>query len=220
MLTLNIQKRDTAKALKALRTTGVIPAVYYGPKEDSHPISVNEIEFLKVWKAAGESTVINLTGDGHDHEALIHEVSLHPVSSKPIHIDFYVIEKGKALQVAVPLEFVGESEAVKSMNGTLVKVLHEVEIEALPKDLPKQIEVDISPLTTLESQILAKDLKLPSGVTLMIKPDDVVASVAAQVVEPEETTPVDISQIEISEERGKKEEEGGEAADAGKEAAK
>jgi large subunit ribosomal protein L25 len=208
MLSLTVKKRDPKQPLKAIRKNGVFPAVFYGPKQESTPILVSHLDFMKAYKQAGESTVITLTGVGEEHEALIHEIDFHPVTGVPRHADFYVIEKGKKVQVNVPLEFTGEAAAVKDLGGTLVKVLHEVEIEALPKDLPHNLTVDISPLVAFDSQVLAKDIVLPSGVTLMSGPEEVVASVYQTVEEPVEAAPVDISSIEISEERGKKEEEG------------
>lgn len=203
---LTIQKRtETADAVRA---TGNIPAVFYGPKAESTPITVNGPEFIKVWRQAGESSVITLTGLGEDHDALIHDISKDPVKDTVTHVDFYVIEKGKKVQVAVPLEFVGEAPAVKTLSGVLIKVIHELEIEAMPKDLPHAIEVDISSLVDFDAQIKVSDIKLPAGVTAEIDGDEVVALVSAPKEETEEApTTIDMSSIGISEERGKKEEE-------------
>jgi large subunit ribosomal protein L25 len=188
-----------------------MPGVFYGHKESSTPISIKEVEFLKVWKEAGESSVISLAGDGIDHEALIHDIDLDPVSGKVRHADFYVIEKGKKVKVNIPLDFVGVAPAVKDLAGILVKVVYELEIEAMPKDLPHDVKVDISSLATFESQILAKDIALPAGVTLVTKEDEVVASVAQAVEEKEEVVPIDLSSIEV-EKKGKAETEGEGAA--------
>ncbi|MDQ5912471.1 MAG: large subunit ribosomal protein [Patescibacteria group bacterium] len=203
---LTIQKRtETADAVRA---TGNIPAVFYGPKAESTPITVNGPEFIKVWRQAGESSVITLTGLGEDHDALIHDISKDPVKDTVTHVDFYVIEKGKKVQVAVPLEFIGEAPAVKTLSGVLIKVIHELEIEAMPKDLPHAIEVDISSLVDFDAQIKVSDIKLPAGVTAEIDGDEVVALVSAPKEETEEApTTIDMSAIGISEERGKKEEE-------------
>jgi large subunit ribosomal protein L25 len=130
------------------------------------------------------------------------------VSSEVIHADFYVPEKGKKVEVEVPLEFVGVSTAVKDLGGTLVKVMHEIEVEALPKDLPHSIKVDISKLIDVEAQILAGDLALPEGVSLITEAEEVVASIAVAEEEKEVAAPADLSQIELAEKKGKKEEEG------------
>src|SRR3989344_31560 len=114
----------------------------------------------------------------------------------------------KKIRVKIPLEFSGVSEVVKSGIGTLVKVLHEIEIEALPKDLPHNLIVDISKLETLDNNIFVSDIKLPTGVVAIVNLTDIVASVVAQVEEKEEIImPIDLSAIEV-EKKGKKEEEG------------
>ena len=207
MLTLPFEIRDARQNPAKIRRGGAIPAVLYGPKEPSVSIAIKEIEFKKVWEKAGESSVIVLKGPDQEHEALINDVDVHPVTGNPRHADFYVFEKGKKLKVKVTLEFTGVSPAVKDLGGALVKVVHDLEIEALPKDLPHKIQVDIAPLATFESQILAKDIPLPSGVSLAVNPDDVVAAVSKAVEEIIEETPMDISDIEV-EKKGKKEEEG------------
>ena len=138
---------------------------------------------------------------------MIHEVQVHPITGEPVHIDFLVIDMNKSITVSVPLEFTGVSGAVKSGLGVLVKVLHEIEIEALQKDLPQVLTVDISKLNTLEDGILVSDIVLPKGVTLVTEGTDVVASIAEQKEEVEAVaTPVDLSAIEV-EKKGKKEEE-------------
>jgi|SRR3989344_3298370 len=216
MLELSVKPRGKQEDLENLRKSGKIPAVYYGKKEKSTPIVVSFSEFLKVWKEAGESTVVTLKGEGFNLESLIHDIDFDPVSGKPRHADFYVFEKDKKLEVSVPLEFIGIAPAVKDMGGVFVKVLHEVEVEALPKDLPHKIEVDISILTEIGSQILAKDINMPSGVTLLVNPDEVMALVAEPKKEEEpEAVPVDLSAIEV-EKKGKeaKEGEGAETTEA------
>jgi large subunit ribosomal protein L25 len=217
MLTINFEKRDKTQKLEALRQAGKLPAVYYGRKEKSTSITVSHAEFLKVWKKAGESSIIELKGLGEDHESLIKEVDRNPVTGAPRHVDFYVVEKGKKLKVNIPVVFVGVAPAVKDLGGILVKVLHEIEIEATPRDLPREITVDISALTTLDSVIAAKDLKLPAGVEIQIEQDAIIASVAVAKEEVEETTPVDMSAIEV-EKKGKEAKEGEEGAAADAEA--
>ncbi len=203
---LTIEKRT--EEASQVRATGKIPGVFYGPKADSTPITVIESEFMKAWREAGESTVITLTGIGEEHDALIHDIQKDPVTEKVTHVDFYVIEKGKKVQVAVPFEFVGEAPAAKTLGGTLIKVMHEIEIEALPKDLPHEITVDVSVLKTFEDQIKIKDITLPAGVVATTDADEVVALVNAPKEETEDApTTIDMSSIETSVQKGKKEEE-------------
>ena len=136
---------------------------------------------------------------------MIHDVAFHPVTGEPIHADFYVVEKDVVIEVAVPLEFAGVSPAVKELDGALIKVLHELKIEALPQNLPTKITVELATLTTLESQILVRDLILPPKIKVLNEPEEVVAAVTVVKEEPvEETAPVDLSAIEV-EKRGKEE---------------
>jgi large subunit ribosomal protein L25 len=211
---LTIEKRDIAKKPKALRSKGLLPAVVYGRSEESTPITVERKAFEKLFRAAGESTVITLSGVGEDKDALIHEVVVDPVTGAAIHADFYAIEKGQTVTVAIPIEFDGESPAVKDLGGILVKVMHEIEITCQPKDLPHSFHVDISKLATLEDQIKVKDLALPAAATTAVDLDEVIAMIDIAKEEPVEEAAADISAIEISEERGKKEEEGETAAPA------
>ena len=138
-------------------------------------------------------------------DVLIHEVQVDPVTDEPIHVDFLAIDMKKKITVQVPLEFTGVSNAVKSGIGNLVKVLHEIEIEAMPADLPHGLIVDISKLETLEDNIIVSDIKLPAGVLAITAGIDVVASIIAQVEEKEEVVaPVDLSAIEVEKKARKK----------------
>lgn len=207
MIKLNVENRNKAVKNIVLRKEGKMPAVFYGKKEKTTPITISRAEFKKVWKEAGESSVIKLAGDNIEAEALIYDIDLDPVTDEPRHVDFYVFEKGKKIEISVPINFVGISPAVKDMGGTLVKVMHEIEIEALPKDLPHNIDADISFLVNFESQILAKDIKLPQGVVLITKLEEVVASVYETKEELEEVVPIDLANIEVQK-KGKEVKEG------------
>ncbi|HET8574784.1 MAG TPA: 50S ribosomal protein L25 [Candidatus Paceibacterota bacterium] len=214
MLKLKTEKRDVnGKSTKTLREEGYIPLVSYGPKSEPVSLQAKVVDFKNVWKEAGETAVVTLSVDGKDIDTLINEVAVHPVTGEPIHADFYVMEKGKPVEVAVPLVFEGESTAVKDLGGTLVKVLYEIEIEALPKDIPQEIVVDISSLKALDDNILVKDLKIPSGVTLLTDEEESVAAISVQEEEPEEEAPVDLETAVEVEQKGKKDEEGTESAE-------
>src|SRR3989344_6772191 len=207
MLTLKAEIRDVHVKPETVRKAGKIPAVFYGKKEASTPISVPQVDFLKVWEEAGESSVVTLETSDGAKESLIQDVDIDPITGAPRHADFYVFEKGHKVEVELPIEFIGVSLAIKDLGGALVKVLHELKVEAMPKDLPHHIKVDISSLTTFEDQILAKNISMPVGVTLLLNPEDVIALVSAPREEKEEeVAPVDLSQIEV-EKKGKDEEE-------------
>ena len=224
MTTLDITLRDDSVSADALRASGKVPAVFYGPKEQSTPIAFDKLAFDKVFREAGESTVVTLRGVGEDKDTLIHDIDFHPVTGMPLHVDFYVMEKGKKVRTHVPLEFVGEADApaIKSLGGTLVKSIHEIEIEAMPKDLPHGIEIDVSTLDSFETHIAIKDIKLPAGVEIVdMSPDETVASVSAprEEVVDEPVAAIDMDAIEV-EKKGKTEEEGGGDASEGEGEAK
>lgn len=206
MLTLKAEKRDGSTKPDSLRKAGLMPAVFYGKKESSTPITVKLADFMKVWDQAGESSVVVLDTPEGEKESLIHDIDIDPVSSMPRHADFYVFEKGHKVSVALPLEFIGVSSAVKDLGGSFVRVLHEIKVTAMPKDLPHDISVDISSLANFGDQILAKDIKLPSGVELEENLEEVVALVSAPREEKEEeAAPIDLESIEV-EKKGKEEE--------------
>ncbi|MEK7184930.1 MAG: 50S ribosomal protein L25 [Patescibacteria group bacterium] len=207
MITLATEKRDMNLKLENIRAKGRMPAVFYGPKEKSTSITVSTIEFIKVYKKAGESSVIILKEGNNEHEALIHDIDVHPVTGAPRHADFYVIEKGKKIKVNIPLVFTGVSPAVRDKGAILVKVSRELEIEAIPKDLPHELSIDISTLIDFSSTITAKDIILPNGVTLVSGSDEILASISEAKEEIEEVKPIDMSTIEVAK-KGKEAKEG------------
>jgi len=210
MMTLELKttKRDINTKNKIIREGGDIPAVFYGQKSKSTPITINQADFKKVWKTAGESSVVTLLMDGKDIDVLIHDVALNPVTDEPIHSDFLVIDKNKKVTVKIPLEFIGESNAVKTLGGVLVKVVHELEVEAFPKDLPQKITVDLSALENLDSHISIGDLKISDDVAPTASHNEILVSVSVQKEEIEDVKPeADLSEIEV-EKKGKKEDEG------------
>ncbi len=216
MITLVASKREkTGNAMRHEATVenlvDMMPAVVYGPKHESESITVSLSAFNKILRDEGESSVIEITGLGQTFQVLIHEIDRDPVTTQPRHADFYAIEKGAKVTVSVPLSFIGDSAAVKA-GANLVKVMHEVEIESDPANLPHEIEVDISVLTEVGSQIHVSDLKLPKGVTATADAEEVV--VLAQEVATEDesaSSGPDMSAIEV-EKKGKSEdaEEGAE----------
>lgn len=212
-LTLTASKRSKADRLEAIRIKGMIPAVVYGARVENTSISVPSVAFEKALKTAGESSTIILDLEGTKIDVLIHDVQVDPIKGHPIHIDFLAVDMNKPVEVTVPLEFTGVSQAEKDGLGSLMKVLHEVHIKALPKDLPHSIIVDISPLVTLADQIHVRDLIVGKEITVLTEANEVVALVApAKAEKVEEEAPVDLSSIEV-EKKGKKEEEGAESTE-------
>lgn len=213
MNTLTATKRSKTDKLAFIRNNGMIPAVVYGAQVENQPVSVLSSDFVKILKIAGETSTIVLDIAGATEkektvkvDVLIHEVQVDPIKGYPIHVDFLAIDMNKPVEVTIPLEFTGLAKAEKDGLGTLVKVLHEIDIEALPKDLPHNIVVDVTGIATLEDQIHVSDIKLPKGVTLITDGDEVAALVATAKEEVEEVV-IDLNAIEV-EKKGKKEEEG------------
>ncbi len=209
MLTLSVEKREIfGKRAAKLRANGIIPAVVYGPKQASTPISISLKEFERVFKDAGESSVIALEGfDKKPLSVLIHNVDRDPVTSISRHIDFYAIEKGAKVIVSIPLDFVGESPAVKA-GGNLVKVLYEIEVEADAAHLVNKFTVDLSVIAKIGDNIHAGDISISANTTLITDPNEVI--VLVQEPEEEEQQEVskelDIDAIEV-EKKGKQEED-------------
>jgi len=215
---LTATKRSKTDKLGAIRNNGMVPAVVYGARVENTMLSVPSVDFEKILKIAGESSTIVLeikdeesktalpsdkAGKPQKIDVLIHDMQVDPVKGFPIHIDFLAIDMNKAIEVGIPIEFTGIALAEKDGLGVLVKVMHEVEVEALPKDLPHNVVVDVSTLVALNDQIHAKDIKLPKGVELKTSGEEVIALIAPIKEEVVEEVPVDLSAIEV-EKKGKK----------------
>jgi len=218
MLRLKAEPREVlGRKVNKLRQSGQIPAVLYGRGIKSMPLSVEIKEFLKIFKEAGETSILELTAAGKKHSVLVHDLGRDPLSGEIEHIDFYEVKMDEKIRTGIPLIFAGESAAVKSDGGVLVKTIQEVEVEALPKDLPKEIIVDVSSLATFEDKIHIKDLKVGDGVKVLAESEEVVALVVPPRSEKEleeiETKPTgEIGEVPVV---GKEEKiaESGEAAD-------
>lgn len=214
MITLPVEKRtEKGMTAAALRRAKQLPGVVYGAHHEATPISIAMNTFGKVFSEAGEATIVSLTGLGEPLPTLIHEVDLDPMTNQPRHVDFYAVTRGEKVQVHIPIVFIGESPAVEA-GANLVKVLHEIEVEADPMSLPHDFPVDLSALVEINAQIHVRDIKLPAGVTLVTDENEVIVltqEVAQERVE--EVAPADISTVEV-EKKGKEESvEGGEAGE-------
>jgi large subunit ribosomal protein L25 len=197
---LKATRRPADKSVQAIRADGLVPAELYGHGVENQHLALSLNEFEKVLRKAGESTIVTLNVDGLGvRNVLIHDVQRHPVKNEPIHIDFYEVSMTEKLKTNVQLEFVGEPAAVKALGGTLVKMLTEVEVEALPADLPHSLTIDISGLNTFEDILEVKDIQLPKGVVITAGADEAVAKVQPpRDMEAELATPVeeDVTKVE------------------------
>jgi len=162
---------------RALRHQDIIPAVLYGHGLKNQTLQIDGKTFTKIFKAAGHTSLIDLSLASAKHTVLIREVQYHPLKGNMLHVDFYQVRLDEKINTHVPLAFIGESSAVKDQGGVLIRNLDEVELEALPQDLPHDIKVDISVLDVFDQPIRVSDLTLPPGVTLLHELDEVVALV-------------------------------------------
>lgn len=217
MLELQISgkiRNKFGKKNKSLREAGNIPAVLYGHNADNVAISLNLKEFTKVFKSAGESTIVNLNietdGKNQQKPVLIYDVDPDPVTGILRHADLYVVNMDEKITAKIPLVFVGESEAVKAFSGILMKNIHEVEVEALPKDLPREINIDISAIKTFADHICVKDLALADGVKVLgHNGDDMIAAVKPPRSEEEmkaleSEVKIDVDAVKVESEEKKK----------------
>ncbi len=195
MLALEVKERDAKENPDALRARGAVPAVFYGPKEAATSIVIDAQKLEHVWKEAGQTSVVTLEGVGDKKDTLIHDVQFDPVTSKLLHADFYVLEKGKKVKIKVPLEFTGVAPAEKA-GHIVVKTMHEVEIEVAPAELPHKLTVDLSTLENVGDHVTAADIKLPPSATLIGHASEIVVSVKAFKEEPVEITPAPETIIE------------------------
>jgi large subunit ribosomal protein L25 len=196
MLTLDIKTRDSKESADDIRSRGLVPAIFYGGKETATAISVDALKFDRVFRQAGETTIVTLKGDGLEKDTLIHDVQVHPLTGKPLHADFYVLEKGKKITINIPLEFVGAAPAEK-LGHIIVKAMHEIEIEVAPQELPHNLPVDLSKLENVGDHILASQIPLPPSAELKTDADEIVASVTEFKEEKLDEAPTPIVPAEI-----------------------
>ena len=180
------------KKVGALRRQGIIPANIYGRGIESLPVQIEVRAFRDALAKAGHSTVVDVhvvsgsgQEDGKSHPVLIENIATHPASGKVQHVDLRQVDLNRPVRAAVALVLIGESLAVKNEGGVLVHPLDNLEVEALPRALPHEIEVDISVLTELDQSITVGDLRLPTGVTTDADPTTVIAQVIASKLEQE-----------------------------------
>ena len=208
MLQLNTETRNIfGKKLKNSKKEGKIPAVVYGKGKESKPLFINLNEFKKIWNKIEEATIVKLQGGSSD-EVLVYDTEKDPVRGEFIHVDFYALDVDKPITAEVKIVYEGVSPAVKEKGGVLVKVLHTLEIEALPKDFPHEIKIDISKLVNIGDRMIVKDLVFGKSVKVNSKDDQIIVLAKPHMEEKVDETPRTIEDVELSEKKGKKDEEG------------
>ena len=184
---LNAEIRESSLKPDAVRASGLIPAEIYGKQFENKHITVSAKEFGKVFEDAGENTIVNLNVGGETYPVIVHDQQKDPISGKFLSVDFFKVRLDEKITAPIPLEFIGESPAVKEMGGVLVKSMDEIEVEALPSNLPHEIKVDVSAIKEIDGSIYVKDLPAAGDYEITTDPDTVIATVMLpeeEVVEP------------------------------------
>lgn len=214
MLSLSVKIRtETGSKVKTLREKGILPGILYGPKIKNVLLEIDSKEFEKIYKEAGESSLISLEAEGEGVPSkkflvLIHDFTKDALDRKPIHVDFFQPDLKEEIEIFVPLVFEGEAPAVKDFGGTLVRNIHEVQVKALPQNLPHEIKVNVENIKTLEDAVLIEDLPIPEGVKIMKDAKEIVALVRqSEKVEEELAKPVEEKVEEVQKVETKKKEE-------------
>lgn len=159
--------------VKTLRKDGQVPAIVYG-NADNAMLQIEEIALKKAYARAGESTLVELEIDGKNLPVLFHAIDCDPVSDRMIHVDFYAVNMKKEVEADVHIRFENESPAVKE-GAILVVALHEVEVKALPSNLPHDLAVDLGKLVEMGSTLTVADIIVPEGVTIITDASSVIA---------------------------------------------
>jgi large subunit ribosomal protein L25 len=210
--TLAAEPREvTGKKVNRLRKDGKLPAVVYGHGVDSTNVTVDAHEFELLRKHTGPNALVDLSVGGDKAQpVLINQVQIHPVHRRPLHADLFLVRMTEELTVDVPLSASGVSYAVDQLGGTVLHPTETVRVRALPDHLPQSIEYSIESLIDFDVAMHVRDLVIPSDVTLLTDPDEIIAKVQAPRVEIEEE-PV----VAEGEEGAEGEEAEGEAAEGG-----
>lgn len=199
-------RKNVGKKVNELRNKEILPAVLYGPEVKNLNLELDLKEFEKVYKEAGESSLIslNIEGEKENFQVLIYEIQYDPLTGRPFHVDFYQPRLGEEVEATVPIILEGEAPAVKDLKGTLVTHISEVTVKAKPRDLPKEIKVNVEGLKTFDEAILISDLEVSEKIKILKEKKEIVASVSPpEKIEEELEKPIE----EKVEEVGKVKEE-------------
>jgi large subunit ribosomal protein L25 len=189
---LNASVRQlTGKRSRRLYREGKLPAVVYGHKATPTPLTLDRLEFQKVFVKSGRTHLVDLQVDGRTEKVLVREIQTHPRRLGPIHVDFYQVDLTEKIRVEVPVRLTGESAAVKRGDADILQPVHELEVECLPTDIPEGFEVDISPLAEIEDELRVSEITVPKGVTVLAEPDELVVKIVPKrEMKVEEEAPV------------------------------
>jgi len=181
---LTAEKRTiTGKKLKHLRREGILPANMFGKGMKSTSLQLPLKEFRKVYDEVHETGLVDLTVDKETHPVLIQNIHIQPITHIPLHADFFKVNLKEKVKATIPVLGVGEPKAVTDKIGVLLQSLSEVEVEALPADLPEHIEISVERLAQIDDSLTVADLKVPTGVEILAEPAEMVFRIAELVSE-------------------------------------
>ena len=181
---LKAEKRKIiGRKVKNLRKQGILPANIYGKEIKSLAVQLPVKDFLEVYKKVGETGIVELSVGEEKYPVLIHNLQVHPVTNQPLHVDFHKITLTEKVKASIPVVTIGEAPAVSQKLGILLTPVNELEVEALPTDLPERIEVDITGLNSVNQEIKVKDLKISEKVTLLADQELVVVKIGELITE-------------------------------------
>lgn len=214
---LKVEKRKiTGKKVKNLRKEGILPGNIYGKDFKSISVQVPLKEFEKVYKEVGETGLVDIVLDSKTIPVLIHNVDADYLNNI-LHAEFYKVNLAEKVKTMVPLLIIGEPKAVVDRIGLLMNITNEIEVEALPTELPENIEVNVESLTNIDDQISIGDLKVPSGVDILSDPNQVIVKIDELVSKEAQEQAAEEA---AAAEEAKAEEAGGEEAKEGEEGEK
>lgn len=183
---IKAEKRALSKnALQSARREGYLPAIIYGRHFKPVPVRVKVKDFEGAYAQAGESSLVYVDLGGESLPVIIHDVAKDYVADRFIHADFYKVNLDEKVTADVPVVLTGEAPAVKNLGGILVKNINSIKVEALPQNLPSQIEVDVSKLQNFREEILIKNLALPAGVEVKDKLGAIIALIQEPISQEE-----------------------------------
>lgn len=170
-------RQPLGKRSRRLLREGKLPAIVYGHDTQPTPLTLDQLEFQKVFGKSGRTHLVDLAFDGRTEKVLVREIQTHPRRLGPIHVDFYQVNLQEKIEVEVPVHLTGESPIVKQGDADILHAMHSVRVECLPSDIPEEFVVDITPLEEIDAEVRVSGLSVPQGVTVLDDPEQLVVKI-------------------------------------------
>ncbi|MCH2519408.1 MAG: 50S ribosomal protein L25 [Dehalococcoidia bacterium] len=179
-ISLELSPREVlGKKVKRLRQQGVIPVHLYGPGVDPQPLQCETTKLVDVLVRAGGNTAVTVTVQGgqETHLAFAREIQWDPRRDDILHVDFLAVDASRPVSAQVPITLIGDSPGARTAGGTVMQQLRDLNVEALPLEVPRELELDLAMLTDPDGVLRAADIVIPGNVTLLTDPEDVVVRI-------------------------------------------